>query len=188
MTYIMIFIVALCFTTAAVFVDEVLVKGTDTTDCPEDANTWSYRCFAMHTLYDHPLNCSDTQYIKENNITDFQCYRITLSYVDAAGDATGMFASSVFIMDVSSWLILKFTKENFLCTCSSKCKCYTMIVFYVVAIPSPLVIILTLTYFLLGVPTLARSIHYTSNLLQNINLSFTIVVAFFFPWCWFKKS
>ena len=93
-------------------------------------------CKLCYSVATHFLACIKTQ----------KTEGITLSYVDAAGDATGMFASSVFIMDVSSWLILKFTKENFLCTCSSKCKCYTMIVFYVVAIPSPLVIILTIVH------------------------------------------
>ena len=65
-------------------------------------------CFSSNASgSDLPLDCSNTIYLDENNITSFTCYMFVFRLEEASGAALGIFTIAEILFTIVTWLLLK---------------------------------------------------------------------------------
>ena len=96
-------VLALMGIAAVVFWDYFLFEKSH--HCNTDPN---FACFPACPSFTTPcLDCSDTSYLKDNNITSVICYRLVYNLSIAAGTALGVVAMYALLIIVITLLLLK---------------------------------------------------------------------------------
>ena len=84
------------------FWDEFLYE--ESFDCITKIYTCCYGQIQNSTQY---LDCSDTSYLEDNNITSVVCHRFVFRIGQAAGSAIGIIATNALVILVITWSLLK---------------------------------------------------------------------------------
>ena len=67
-------------------------------------------CYSLNTTFNQPLDCHNTSYLKENNINFIICYRYVFRLGAATGSALGTVTTTVILLLVITWILLKCSK------------------------------------------------------------------------------
>ena len=126
-----------------VFWDDFLLEESN--DCkPNDIDLTCFSSDASSS--DLPLNCSDTHYLEENNITSFTCFKFVFNIGKASGSAVGIFTIANIIVTIITWITLHVSNGKWyrrLCTYLMQCALLaaSAALFYVflLAVPSTLI-------------------------------------------------
>ena len=140
-------------------------------------------CFPIYPSMTTPrLDCSDTSYLKDNNITSIICYRLVLRLSTAAASALGVVATYALIIIIFTLLILKVSNGSGW----NKRRAVLTIAIQIIIVVISLVlaisayISLTMIYYTIE----KQIIMITANGFMTCTLSYSTV---FFPWWSFKK-
>ena len=164
----------------AQFWDDFLLEESYT--CSPNPSIACFRTLTHPVIYNQRLNCSDTNYLRENNITSVICYRFVLNLATATGSALGLVTTTALIVYIITLLLLKVSKGI-----SKKWWSYlTTILIQIILV----ILTITLTVFLC-----IYHAKITSTYLSEFNvitkdciIGFIITTSIYrFPWYHFKK-
>ena len=165
----------------AAFWDKFLLENSTTCNSfdPELA------CFSLPaSRSDSPVDCSDTDYLTNNNLTEFICFKFTLDFVNATGAAGGIFFLSAVVVGSITVLLLKCSQGR-----NPKRKKWlrhsVTLVFQVLGF----IITLAVPVILWSSPILGDLLYWSiGSILQTFAAIFLILVAITTPWYWFEKE
>ena len=176
---ILLFSVVICFVSLAIFWDTFLfeVSYLCNPDIPD------LHCFSGKSLSEHELNCSNTDYLEQNNYSSFECYQFVFDFSNAAGNAGGVFTMSSVVFGVSTWLLLSISngahgsKKQKIATFCIQTTSMIFATFGVIVGP-------------IAVSFIGNAIHYDfkiTQIIQAVVLFSIILLTLGMPWYWFKK-
>ena len=79
----------------------------ESSTCTNDEYTC---CYDANQIYPQRLDCSNTSYLKTNNITEIICYKFAFRLGTATGSAIGLVTSIILGLFIVTWCLLKISK------------------------------------------------------------------------------
>ena len=165
----------------AVFWDNFLLE--ESTTC--NSNDPELACFSFPaSLSDYPLNCSDTEYLTNNNLTEFVCFKFTLDFGNASGAAGGTFILSAVVLGTITVLLLKCSQGR-----NPKGKKWLRRTVTIILQVLGFMITLAMPVILFFAPILGDLLYRSvESILQTFAAIFLVLVAITTPWYWFEKE
>ena len=153
--------------------------------CSTDPNLG---CFPSNPNLTTPhLDCSNTSYLEDNNITSIICYRFAYKLGTATGSALGIVTTTALIMSIITIILLKISKGNSEYETTLKRKLCTLFIQISLAM-----LILAATILLSVLQTGANSSGTKIYIIWMKNIYICYMIAYnnslFFLWCLFEKK
>ena len=161
------------------FLDKFLFEETQ--GCTADK---TLDCFPSNAALDtQRLDCSNTSYLMDNNITSVICYRLVLNLGLATGSALGTVTTTALAIYLLTFFILKVSNR--------KCDRISCRVWITISIKIFLAIAIFIAAILLAFyqgATTSTAIKGTIVFMRNLIIGYAIAYStLFFPWCQFEK-
>ena len=160
------------------FLDNFFFKETH--GCTADT---TLDCFPSNAALDtQRLDCYNTSYLMENNITSVICYRLVLNLGTATGSALGTVTTTALIIYLLALLILKVSngKCNHICRALSTISIKIFLAIVIIFVT----IVLSIDQHETTSTKLKRAILITRNYIVGYAILYSTL---FFPWCQFEK-
>ena len=153
--------------------------------CSTDPNLG---CFPSNPNLTTPrLDCSNTSYLEDNNITSIVCYRFAYKLGTATGSALGIMTTTALIISINTITFLKISKGNSELETTLKRKLCTVIIQLILTVA-----LFTATIFLSILQTDANSSGTKRYItwMKNLYILYTMIVYNnpLFSWYLFKKE
>ena len=150
--------------------------------CTTDRTLYCFR--NLPGLNTPRLDCSNTSYLENNNITSVICYRLVLSLGTATGSALGVVTTTALIIYLLTLLILKVSKGK-----SDRISCSVLSTMLIKIIIALVIIIVTLVLSIYQGIATSTDAKRLILLFKNFSIGYTIAYGtLFFPWCAFEKK
>ena len=148
--------------------------------CSSDPN---FACFPAYPNLSTPcLDCSDTRYLEDNNITSVICYRYVYRLGQATGGAPGIITTIVLYIIIITVLLLKVSNGNG----SSKCRAVLTVAIQITIVVIILLVVASSSFLPAPIPSTNEK-----QIITNIasgSFHYTILYStVLFPWWSFKK-
>ena len=160
--------------------------------CSTDQN---FVCFPPFPNMSTPrLDCSDTSYLENNNITSIICYRFVFRLGTATGSALGTVTITALVINIINLIILGLLDAMFKCYLKKEkkswCIACTSLILLIQAISSLIIIGVAIGLSFAQKPTTYTLETQITIFIKNIFIGYTIVIygILFFPWFLFKTK
>ena len=139
-------------------------------------------CFSFPAnLYDYPVDCSDTEYFTDNNLTEFICFKFTLDFGNASGAAGGTLVLTFLVITIITVNILKCSNAKY----STLPQRIVIIAVQIVGI----IVTLTMPVILYFTPILGDLVYRSiDSILQLIAVIMLVLIVMTTPWCLFVSD
>ena len=140
-------------------------------------------CYDANQVYPQRLDCSNSSYLKTNNVTSIICYKFAFRLGRATGSTLGLVTSCVLGLLIITWCLLKISKG----TRATIWRGVLTIMFQIYV----LLLVVVVTWLILHYRITSHGGAIYGVLGNNIMIGFVSVVLFnyivFFPWWKFEK-
>ena len=148
----------------------------------------SYECTTKHFTCcyygDQSLDCSNTSYLEDNNITSVNCYRFVFKLGSATGSALGIVGTIALTILAITWCLLKLSKGSR----ATRCRAMLTVIFQMTTSLMVLVATALLTFYKMRYyPILSLN---ASNKVAEIYPIGILIAVYIgaFPWRKFQKN